>query len=102
MGEVATMRMDPITMYHLVNIFFIAQRRARAPLPAWAVVAYRVEVAVTGNHRNRTAGSGCHGAACCAFLFVELEPVRIARTKKPIAPASSKIGNAVMVIPRGV
>ena len=36
-----------------------AQRRAQAPLPAGASDDHRVEVVVTGNHRNWTAGRGC-------------------------------------------
>ena len=40
------------------------ERKARAPLPAGASVDHGVRVVVTGNHRNKAAGRGCHVAAC--------------------------------------
>ncbi len=41
-----------------MNVFISTERKAHVPLPAAAVIAYGFEVVVTGNHLNRTAGSG--------------------------------------------
>lgn len=43
--------------------------KAHAPLPAEAHVDHGVRVVITGNHRNRAAGRGCHGATCSASFF---------------------------------
>ena len=50
-------------------LLFLAQRKARAPLPAGADTDQGNQVIVTGGHRNRAAGRGCHGAACWASFF---------------------------------
>ena len=44
----------------------LANVQAMATLSAGAHVDHGVRVIVTGNHRNRAAGSGCHDAACSA------------------------------------
>ena len=38
---------------------FLANVKAHAPLPARASADHVVNVVITGNHRNRAAGSGC-------------------------------------------
>lgn len=53
----------PSTIYGFPIFISEGERRARAPLPAVAEGYYRVEVVITGKHRSRTAGSGCHDAA---------------------------------------
>lgn len=47
---------------------FLAERRARAQLPAAAEGSNRVKFVVTENHLNKTAGSGCHDATCSACI----------------------------------
>lgn len=47
-------------------VHFLANVQVLANLPARASVKTEVEVVVTENDRNRTAGRGCHGAACWA------------------------------------
>lgn len=48
---------------------YFAERKAHAPLPARAHVDHGEGVVITGNHRNRAAGRGCHVAACSDFGF---------------------------------
>ena len=57
--------------YHADVVAEILQAnvRAHAPLPAGAHVDHGVRVVITGDHRNRAAGSGCHVAACSAVFL---------------------------------
>jgi hypothetical protein len=49
----------PPRVIRWIFTFYIAERRAHAPLVAGAEVTHGVGVVVTENHLNRTATSGC-------------------------------------------
>jgi len=50
--------LDSVHLHSLSNV------QEHAPLSARVSVERAVEVRVTGSHRNRAAGRGCHAAAC--------------------------------------
>ena len=56
---------------------YVFERRAHAPLPAGENVDHGVDVGNTGDHRNRAAGRGCHGASCSVILSYALPTVEV-------------------------
>ena len=50
-----------------IGLVYLANVKEHATLSAGASVDHRMEVVITGYHRNRAAGSGCCVSACSAI-----------------------------------
>lgn len=71
---------------------YLRERKACAPLPAAAHVDHGVMVVVMENHRIRTAGRDCHGAACQPFFLRDLVKV-ILSSSVSLVPTDCSFGD---------